>query len=165
MDHVDKIIKQWNQERPDLNVGPMATIGRVKRLSIFFTREMERTFAEFDLHSASFDVLATLLRSGKPYCMSPGELIASTMVTSGTMTNRVDQLEKAGLVVRVQSEQDKRSMKISLSDKGYTLINKVVEQHVKTQDQLTQMLSQKEKQTLDSLLQKITPYFENTDNQ
>ncbi|MGH1542985.1 MAG: MarR family winged helix-turn-helix transcriptional regulator [Arenicella sp.] len=161
MDHVDTVIEQWNKERGDLNVAAMATIGRVMRLSIIFGREMEKTFNRFNLHMASFDVLATLRRSGTPYALSPGDLIASTMVTSGTMTNRIDQLEKAELITRTKSETDKRSVLIALTDAGFELIDKVIEEHVKTQQQLTANLSDQERGGLDAILRKMTHHFEN----
>ncbi len=162
MDHVDKVIQQWNKERAGLDVTPMAAVGRVKRLAIFFGSEMEKTFKQFGLQTASFDVLATLRRSGPPYALSPGDLMASTMVTSGTMTHRIDQLVKAQLVTRTQSQQDKRSMLIALTPKGFELIDNAVTQHVETQRRLTQMLSQKEQQQLNALLRKITEHFEDS---
>ena len=88
MDGVDKILAQWNRERPDLDVGPMGLIGRLRRISRYLTREMEKTFAAHGLNDASFDVLATLRRSGSPYGQSPGDLQATMMITSGTMTYR-----------------------------------------------------------------------------
>ena len=106
MDHVDKTLAQWRRERPDLEVSPMGLIGRVKRLMLCLSREMEKTWAENGLSTAGFDVLATLRRSGPPFTLSPGDLIASTMVTSGTMTNRIDQLEKVGFVEHVQNPED-----------------------------------------------------------
>src|SRR5688572_30503033 len=124
MDHVDAILAQWRRERSDLDVTPMAITGRINKLSRHFVGEMGKTWEKFGLHHASFDVLATLRRSGPPYALSPSELIASTMVTSGTMTNRIDQLEKAGLVARVQSEDDKRSFRVGLTAKGRALIDK-----------------------------------------
>lgn len=160
MDHVNKIIAQWSQEREDLNTKPMATIGRIMRLSVLFSREMEKTFNEFGLNFASFDVLATLRRSGQPYALSPGDLIASTMVTSGTMTNRIDQLEKKGLVTREQSQNDKRSVLISLTTKGANVIDVAIKKHVETQQRLTTMLSIEDQETLDTLLQSMTTHFE-----
>lgn len=138
----------------------MATTGRLKRLAGFFLREMEETWAEFELHQASFDVLATLRRAGSPYALSPSDLIASTMVTSGTMTNRIDQLEKAALVTRVQSEEDKRSFLIRLTPKGRALIDKAMEAHVNTLNRLTHMLSKKEQAALNRLLRKMLLSFE-----
>lgn len=160
MDHVDTVIQQWLKERGDLDVTPMATIGRISRLSALFRREMEATLQQFDLHIASFDVLATLLRSGAPYTLSPGELIASSMVTSGTMTNRLDQLEKAALINRVANDQDRRSRQISLSDAGYQLISRAIEAHVATQHRLTDTLSAQEQASLNTLLRKLSEQLE-----
>lgn len=152
MDHVDRILAQWRKERPDLEVAPMGLIGRVKRLMLCLSREMEKTWAEYGLNTASFDVLATLRRSGPPFSLSPGELIASTMVTSGTMTNRIDQLEKAGLVRRVQNPDDGRGFLVSLTDKGFRVIDEAVAAHVTTQAKLVSGLSEKERRDLDALL-------------
>ena len=160
MDHVDKIIEQWHRERSDLNVTSMATIGRVKRLHAIFSRAMEKNFNAFGLHSASFDVLATLRRSGKPYALSPGDLINASMVTSGTMTNRLDQLEKAQLITRTPSQSDRRSMQITLSNQGLELIDQVLDQHVKTQDALTDCLSEEDQRVLNTIMRKMLEHFE-----
>ena len=152
MDHVDKILAQWRQERPDLDVAPMGLIGRVKRLGLCLSREMEKTWAEFGLNAASFDVLATLRRSGAPFSLSPSDLIASTMVTSGTMTNRIDQLEKAGFVARQQSPEDRRSFQITLTDKGFAVIEEAVAAHVRTQEKLVSGLKPEDRRALDGLL-------------
>ncbi len=160
MDHVDRILAQWRSERPDLEVAPMGLLGRIKRLSLCLVREMEKTWAEYGLNAASFDVLATLRRSGAPYRLSPGDLIASTMVTSGTMTNRIDQLEKAGLVERVQNPEDGRSFLISLSDKGFAVIDEAVAAHVATQARLVSGLSERQQRELDVLLKTFLSRFE-----
>lgn len=152
MDHVDRILAQWHKERPDLDVAPMGLIGRVKRLNATLVREMEKTWAQYGLNAASFDVLATLRRSGPPFTLSPGDLIASTMVTSGTMTNRIDQLQKAGYVERVQNPEDGRSFLISLTEKGFAVIEAAVTEHVATQERLVSNLSKKQRNDLDRLL-------------
>ena len=155
MDHIDKIIKQWHQERPDLDVEPMEVIGRIKQLSQYLLREMDKTFFVHGLNGASFDVLATLRRSGAPYGLSPSDLVASTMVTSGTMTNRIDQLVKAGLVERTPNPQDARGFIISLTNEGHVLIDRVLNDHVKTQAQLTAVLTKEDKKSLNSILRKF----------
>ena len=155
MDHVDKVIEQWHQERPDLDIGPMEIIGRIKRLSQYLSREMDKTFSAHNLNSASFDVLATIRRSGAPYGLTPGELITSTMVTSGTMTNRIDQLVKAGLVKRTPNPQDARGFIVSLTNKGLALIDRILDEHVKTQAQLTAGLNKEDKKSLNSILRKL----------
>lgn len=154
-DHVDKIISQWQQERPELDVSPMSLTGRISRLAAFHGREMEKTFRDFNLNSASFDLLATLLRSGAPYALSPSELLAATMVTSGTMTNRIDQLEKVGLVCRKQSEQDKRCFLVELTDAGYRLISEAIEAHVATLHRLASYMTENEQADLNTILKSI----------
>lgn len=130
----------------------MGLIGRVKRLHHLLTREMEATFAEHGLNLASFDVLATLRRSGEPFQLSAGELISSTMVTSGTMTNRIDQLAKAGHVERVSNPKDGRSVLIALTQQGFAVIDAAVTDHVATQSRLTAGLSPNQFQRLNGLL-------------
>ncbi len=113
--------------------------------------EMEKNCRTFGLHSASFDVLATLRRSGKPYALLPKDLITSTMVTSGTMTNRIDQLEKLGLITRIPSETDKRSCVVALTDEGLSVIEKAIVKHAELQNKLLSSLSNSEQEQLNHL--------------
>ncbi|MDC8442224.1 MarR family transcriptional regulator [Halomonas aquamarina] len=160
MDHVDTILEQWRQERPDLDVAPMGTIGRVKRLNHALMRVMEKTWAKYGLTDASFDVLATLRREGAPYALSPGDLMASTMVTSGTMTHRLNQLEKAGLIERVKNPADGRGFLISLSQRGFEVIDEAVAAHVDTQAQLVSGLTAEQRSQLDDLLKQLLAELE-----
>jgi DNA-binding MarR family transcriptional regulator len=160
MDRVDAILQQWNRERPDLDVAPMGLLGRLKRLSQHISRETEKTIAEHGLNAATFDVLATLRRSGPPYSLSPGDLLATTMITSGTMTNRIDQLEKAGLVRREANPDDRRSVRIALTEKGLSLIDEAVTAHVETQTRIVSALSARDQTALDMLLREYLAAFE-----
>lgn len=160
MDDVDKIITQWNRERPELDVKPMALIGRLRRVSNRLTKGMGKTFEAYGLNDASFDVLATLRRSGAPYALSPGDLMDTMMITSGTMTNRIDQLVKRDLVERIANQQDARSVTIKLTEKGFELIETVVKAHVQTQHELVSKLSLDERKALDRLLGVFLAGFE-----
>ena len=160
MDKVDTIIKQWNKERPDLDVSSMELIGRIKKVNGHLVKEMDKTFAAHDLNHASFDVLATLRRSGQPYALSPNELLSTMMITSGTMTNRIDRLVKAGLVDRIANPNDGRGFIISLTKDGFSLIDKTVSAHVTTQTKLTSCLMIEEQQQLNELLSKFLRSFE-----
>ena len=160
MDHVDRILEQWNRERPDLDVAPMGLLGRIARLRTHLAREVEQTLAAHGLNSATFDVLATLRRSGPPYALSPGDLLATTMVSSGTMTNRLDQLEKAGLVARTHNPEDRRSVIIALTEKGRTVVDEAVTAHVANQHRLVETLSPEERAALDGLLRIFLGRFE-----
>ena len=160
MDHVDRILEQWNRERPDLDVAPMGLLGRIARLRTHLAREVEQTLAAHGLNSATFDVLATLRRSGPPYALSPGDLLATTMVSSGTMTNRLDQLEKAGLVARTHNPEDRRSVIIGLTEKGRAVVDEAVTSHVANQHRLVESLSSEERKQLDGLLRTFLGHFE-----
>jgi DNA-binding MarR family transcriptional regulator len=159
-DRVDRILEQWRRERPDLDVEPMGLLGRLSRLRTHLSREVERTFQGLGLTSASFDVLATLRRSGPPYRLSPGDLLATMMITSGTMTNRIDQLEKAGLVERLTNPDDRRSVLISLTPQGLDLVDRAVTVHVANQHRLTELLPAEDRKALDALLGKFLAQFE-----
>lgn len=152
MDRIDRITEQWQRERPDLDVSPMGLIGRLGNINLHLSREMEKVFAQFDLSASSFDVLATLRRAGEPYTLSPGEMLSTLMVTSGTMTNRIDQLEKAGRVIRKVNPEDGRGFLVSLTPEGLELINRVIEAHVDNQKRLVAGLSPQQQQALNQLL-------------
>lgn len=160
MDQVDRILAQWRAERPDLDVGPMGTLGRMSRLYRHLREGMDKVFLEHGLSRASFDVLATLRRSGSPFALSPSVLIEWTMVTSGTMTNRIDRLEAAGLVERRRNPDDKRGFLIGLTDTGHALIEEAVTAHVANQHRLTAALSEDERKALDALVAKWLAAFE-----
>ncbi len=164
MSHVEMVLDQWRRERPDLEIGPMGLTGRLKRIGRHLEREMEKVFAAHDLNLASFDVLATLLRSGAPYRLSPGDLMANTMVTSGTMTHRVDQLVRAGHVERIKNPDDGRSVLITLTDRGRRVIDPAVTDHVANLARLTSGLTESEAKRLDRLLDRYLATLESAED-
>ena len=159
-DHVDRILAQWRRERPELDVEPMGILGRLKRLTTHIGREVDEVLLKHGLSSSAFDVLATLRRSGAPYRLSPGELLDMTMVSSGTMTNRIDQLEKAGFVERMLNPEDRRSVLIALTGKGFATVEEAVGAHVANQHRLTRNLTAEDKAEFDRLLTKFLSDFE-----
>jgi DNA-binding MarR family transcriptional regulator len=159
-DPVDVILAQWERERPDLDVSPMGIIGRMGRLAKHLERAIQETFADFGLNVGEFDVLATLRRSGEPYQLSPTELFNTLMVSSGTMTHRVDRLEQADLVKRTPDPGDRRGMLIQLTDKGFNVIEKAIEAHVANEHHLLSVLEESERKALAQLLRKLLISFE-----
>jgi len=125
-DGVDRIIAQWARERPDLDTTAMAVFGRVFRLSRMGGDHVERAYADYGIGRAEFDVLATLRRSGEPYQLSPSALAESMMLSSGGTTARLDRLEKAGLVERIPSASDRRSVLVRLTGRGREIIDDAV---------------------------------------
>lgn len=132
-DHVDHVLEQWAVQRPDLDVSPMAVIGRLSRLTQLVRGELGRTFEAHGLDPASFDVLATLRRSEPPHRLTPSELMRSAMVTSGAITQRLDRLQARGLVTRTASETDGRVVHVGLTAAGRTLIDRALPDHVATE--------------------------------
>lgn len=155
MDGVDKILQQWARARPDLDVSAMGPVGRLSRVAQANSARMAKTFAQHGLNAAAFDVLATLRRAAPPHALSPGDLMASMMITSGTMTNRIDQLVKAALVTRTTDPKDGRRGVVQLTPQGFELIDKALADHVETQRSLLKGLSAQEVETLDGLLRKL----------
>lgn len=151
-DHVDRIIEQWNRERPDLDVSPMGVIGRIHRLGSALDHQLRPVFEAAGLGDGEFDVLATLRRSGAPYELSPGQLAESTMVTSGAVTKRVDRLEGKGHVVRRVSDTDARGRAIRLTDGGMALVDRVVEQHVANEHRILGLLPDRDRVSLARIL-------------
>jgi DNA-binding MarR family transcriptional regulator len=117
-DEVDTIVEAWRRERPDLDVTPMEVLSRISRLARHLDRLRAIAFSAHDLESWEFDVLAALRRSGPPYRLSPGQLVRETLVTSGTMTNRVDRLAGRGFVTREDHPNDRRGILVQLTDAG-----------------------------------------------
>ena len=118
-------------------------IGRLHRLAARLTEELVAVYAEFGLGEGEFDVLATLRRAGAPYELTPGELAAGTMVTSGAVTKRVDRLVERGLVTRRVGERDARGRVIALTADGRDLIDRAFEAHMANEHRLLASLSER----------------------
>ena len=160
-DHVDTILEQWRNERPDIDPSPMGVIGRLVRVTKLFSGEIQNVYAEFGLNVGEFDVLATLRRSGTPYALTPNQLLQTLMLTSGAMTNRIDKLELKKLVQRSKVANDRRGVLISLTPKGLELINEAVTKHVSNEKDLLDSLSSKEQESLAQLLKQVLLKYEN----
>ncbi|WP_328988477.1 MarR family transcriptional regulator [Kribbella sp. NBC_01245] len=154
-DHVDRILEQWNTQRPDLDASPMAVIGRLSRLSLLIGGELGRTFADHGLDRPSFDVLATLRRSNAEHSLTPADLMRSSMVTSGAITQRLDRLEARGLVSRAPSQTDGRGVQVTLTKAGLTLIDDALPDHIATENRLLEALSREERDALAETLRTL----------
>lgn len=122
-DDVDEIVAAWTRERPDLNVAPLHVLSRITRLARLLDQARGTAFSDHDLDGWEFDVLSALRRVGSPYQLSPGALMQQTLVTSGTMTNRVDRLAKRGFVSRGPAPTDRRGVLVQLTQSGRTVVD------------------------------------------
>ena len=124
---MDRLVEAWQRERSDLDLRPMEVLSRVTRLGHHLDRARRQAFAEHDIESWEFDVLAALRRAGTPYELSPGRLLRETLVTSGTMTNRVDRLAARGLVERLPDPHDRRGVLVRLTGSGRSTVDGALE--------------------------------------
>ncbi|MFB9237594.1 MarR family winged helix-turn-helix transcriptional regulator [Plantactinospora siamensis] len=161
-DHIDRVLAQWAVQRPDLDVSPMAVLGRLSRAAQLVGVELRRTFATHDLDPASFDVLATLRRSGAPYRLSPSQLMRSAMVTSGAITQRLDKLESRGLVRRTRSTADGRSVTVALTDDGHRLIDRALPDHVANEHRILAGLDPARRDALAGALRDLLTILDDT---
>jgi DNA-binding MarR family transcriptional regulator len=154
-DEVDDLVAAWQAERPDLDVRPMQVLSRISRLARHLDRERRSAFAEHDLESWEFDVLAALRRQGPPYELSPGALLRATLVTSGTMTNRIDRLEQADLVRRRPDPQDKRGVLVALTAAGQSRVDAALADLLKAERTLLASLPAESRSVLADLLRML----------
>ena len=162
-DQVARIQQAWRRERPDLDVTPIGTIGRLHRLALALTEELVAVYRSHGLSEGDFDVMAALRRSGAPYEASPTDLAASTMITSGGMSKRIDRLEGAGLVTRRVGSGDARGRVIALTAEGKALIDAAFADHVANEQRLLAMVPASERAALEATLAGWLAHFEARD--
>ncbi|MGW6572737.1 MarR family winged helix-turn-helix transcriptional regulator [Streptomyces sp. NPDC054945] len=131
-DAVDAIVGQWTAERPDLAAGlwPVEVVARIQRMTRVIDKQQKAFAAEHDVEVGELDILFTLCRSGPPYALTAGALIPAAMVTSGAITNRIDRMEAKGLVERVRDGQDRRTVRIRLTEQSLTLTQSMIDGHL-----------------------------------
>ncbi len=135
----------------------MLVIGRLSRTARLVEKQLERCFAEFNIQQWEFDVLATLRRSGNPYELTPTQIVGSLMVSTSAMTNRVDRLEKAGLVTRSHDlHGDRRAIRVRLTSTGLALVDRAVEAHVANEERMLTALTPTQRIQLSKLLSKLS---------
>ncbi len=158
-DEVDRLVEAWQRERSDLDLRPMEVLSRVTRLGHHLDRARRQAFAEHDIESWEFDVLAALRRAGTPYELSPGRLLRETLVTSGTMTNRVDRLAARGLVERLPDPHDRRGVLVRLTPQGRSTVDGAFEALLDAERRLLADLPSSDRTRLASLLRTLmTPF-------
>ncbi|MGZ4626986.1 MAG: MarR family winged helix-turn-helix transcriptional regulator [Kineosporiaceae bacterium] len=160
-DEVDRLVAAWARERPDLDVRPLEVLSRVTRLARHLDRARRDAFTEHELEVWEFDVLAALRRAGQPYVLSPGQLLAQTLVTSGTMTNRIDRLESRGLVQRMPDPNDRRGVHVRLTPRGKDRVDSALADLLAREEELLAALTPQQQEALSGLLRQLVTPFEN----
>src|SRR5215204_3920962 len=160
-DEVDALLDAWARERDDLDLGPVAVFSRISRLGHHVDRARRQSFTAHDIEPWEFDVLAALRRTGAPYKLSPGRLLRETLVTSGTMTNRVDRLAARGFVERFPDPDDRRGVIVRLTPDGKAAVDGAFAALLDAEHQLLADLPDRDRQRLAALLRTLlAPYAE-----
>ncbi len=152
---MDSILAQWRRERPDLDASVMAVCGDLWRAADRVRDGVAANLAADDLDLAGFDVLLTLRRQGRGQALSPSELAQDMMISTSAMTNRLDRLQKRGLIDRLADPEDRRALRVVLTEAGFALAERIVVSHVATEERLVSALSEEERAELRRLLAKI----------
>ncbi|KGJ71713.1 MarR family transcriptional regulator [Cryobacterium roopkundense] len=153
---LDRILEQWHAERPDLDASPMAVIGRLSRASVDVDARLGATFARHGLDSSSFDVLATLLRTGHPHQLAPADLARDAMISTSAVAQRLNKLEQRGLIERGANPHDGRGTLVTLTTAGRDLIEEALPDHLLTEHAIVSELSAAEQAQLAALLQRVS---------
>jgi len=161
-DEVDELVAAWRTQRPDLDVEPMQVLSRVSRLARHLDIARRGAFASRGLESWEFDVLSALRRAGPPFQLTPGALLRATLVTSGTMTNRIDRLTASGLVRREPDPRDRRGRRVTLSEQGRAAVDAALTDLLEREQALLAGLAGGERGTLASLLRTLLAPFDAT---
>ncbi|HXD62439.1 MAG TPA: MarR family transcriptional regulator [Lacisediminihabitans sp.] len=159
-DEVDRVVGAWERERPDLDFAPLQVLSRVGRLARHLDRARRAAFTASELDSWEFDVLSALRRAGKPYQLSPKALLQQTLVSSGTMTNRIDRLVERGLVERRTDPHDGRGILVVMTDKGRTRVDTAISLLLRAETELLEGLSASDQERLAGLLRRLSLDFD-----
>jgi len=160
-DEVDRLVDAWRRERPDLDVSPLEVLSRVTRLARYLDRARRTAFAAHELALWEFDVLSALRRSGPPYRMSPGALLNQTLVTSGTMTNRIDRLTERNLVLREADPNDRRGVLVVLTETGLATVDAALTDLLTREQELLAGLTDRQREVLAATLRDLVAPFDN----
>lgn len=163
-DEVDRLVEAWGRERPDLDLGPMEVLSRVSRLDHHLDAARRTAFTDHGIEPWEFDVLAALRRAGSPYELSPGRLLRETLVTSGTMTNRVDRLVGRALVERLPDPHDRRGVLVRLTVLGRETVDGALAGLLDQERHLLSALGPDEMRQLAALLRRLAVSVESTDD-
>jgi DNA-binding MarR family transcriptional regulator len=158
-DEVDELTEAWARERSDLDLAPVAVFSRISRLARHLDLARRAAFTTHGIESWEFDVLAALRRAGAPYELSPGRLLRETLVTSGTMTNRVDRLAARGFVERYPDPDDRRGVIVRLTAEGKDAVDSAFEALLAAETELLAGLPVRDRKRLAALLRTLLAPF------
>ena len=154
-DAIDRIVHQWNRERPGFDVSATHVLQRITRIYLLQSASFAEVFGRYGLTFGEYEVVAALVRAGPPHQLRPSDLVGALVLSSGAVTNRIDRVEAAGLVERLADPTDRRGTLVALTDKGRGVVDEAVIAHLANEERLLAALSPRERQQLADLLRKL----------
>lgn len=154
-DRTDIAIQLWQKERPDLNVKAKAVTGRIIQCQGIFLEQVSQAFKPLQINTGEYAVLCTLRVSGKPYQLTPKQILKLVLLTSGGMSNLLERLEQKHWLIRLPDPNDRRGVLVKLTEKGLTLVEQAMAAHARIEQQFTAPLTAPEQATLAQLLKKL----------
>lgn len=159
-DIIDQLVLDWKNERPELDSEAMHIVGRLIKLGKVLEKRASTSLKVSGIHYTDLDVLATIRRSGKPYELSPKQLMESVLITSGAMTALLERLTKLDLIYRAPDKKDGRIKLAGLTEKGIEVIDKAIVIRFEEASASVQNLTAKERDRLAILLKKLLAQLE-----
>ena len=154
-DRVDQLLEEWAPKLPAIDLDIEGAVQRIQWIYKLVNRQMEETLREYELGHGEWTLLRHLAMEGPPHRSSPGRLAKREGLSSGAMTNRLDQLEKAGLVRRLPDREDRRALHVELTDKGHKLWADSISAQASKEARLAAALNDRELAQLNKLLRKV----------
>ncbi len=154
-DHVDRIVEQWAEQRPELDTSGLRIAARAVRLQRYLDQAMSEAVSPFELQIGELNVLATLRRSGPPFELTPTELYRGLLISSGAMTNRLDRLEASHLITRRVDPDDRRRVRVALTSHGCAVIDRAMDAHVRSLDGVLAGIDDEQRRALEDLLRDL----------
>jgi MarR family transcriptional regulator, 2-MHQ and catechol-resistance regulon repressor len=125
---------------------------KLARASATFGRLTARDIERYGLTQPQFGVLEMLGHLGP---LTSGDVGRRLLVTGGSVTVVLDNLEKEGIVERVRSREDRRVITVRLTPKGETRFKEIFPSHARRVTTLASVLTEEEQHQLSTLLKKL----------
>lgn len=164
LDVVDRIRAKWRKQKPEWDTSPIDVWDRLMLLARHYDDLLTKVISTYDVSMGGLDVLATLLRSGVPYCLTPTDLRQELLLSSGAMTHRLDRLEEKGLIVRTPNPDDRRGYHIQLSDEGLTMVEDALVAQYDEGRRLLRSLNESEEAQFITLLRSLQVSLDEEDS-
>jgi DNA-binding MarR family transcriptional regulator len=158
-DHIDRWLEEVHDQLPRLDLRVEGIVDRIGGINRRIKRMLDETLDEFDLSSGEWHALGSLSRAAGGR-RTAGELASKMELSSAAMTNRLDRLEKAGLVRRIPDERDRRAVQIEVTDDGRALYERTVDAQAAKEAIVAEALTVKQQDELNALLRKLMLAFE-----